>query len=346
MNKYFKKLIIMFVMVLGITGGYSINAFASDDFEIGTSNFNNTTDNSAILGDKLEHPEMGWKRYDDSPATYLKYISGLFDHRIDSKYYKREYHASTSTSAKYSFYFYGTKFRIITNDLSGSANNIQVSIDNNIIDSYSMINNYSIDEDYTQRLMYEKLGLAKGFHRVVISGENMDKNNGLYADAIDIDDDGYMLIGNENILSISEEKIKIKVAEDYLLNIVTNKNNIIWTSSDESIATVDQTGKVTGVKEGTCIITALIEGTDIKDTCEVTVTKEDVPVEPTGDGSLYIEMVDGNIKQAQDLDVADFIKWFKDRDLDDTENPIYKIKNAKGNTEYLVHDKIVAFEVR
>ncbi len=66
----------------------------------------------------------------------------------------------------------------------------------------------------------------------------------------------------------------------------------------------------------------------------------------TGDGNLFIEMVDGNVKQAQNVDVADFIKWFKNRDLDHTDNPIYKIKNAKGNVEYLVHDKVVGFEMR
>ena len=57
-------------------------------------------------------------------------------------------------------------------------------------------------------------------------------------------------------------------------------------------------------------------------------------------------MVDGNIKQAQNLDTSDFIKWYQNRDLDKTEKPFYKITNAKGNVEYLIHDKIVAFEIR
>lgn len=124
--------------------------------------------------------------------------------------------------------------------------------------------------------------------------------------------------------------------------------DIEWSSDDKAIATVDQNGKVTGVKEGTCIITAQIKGTDTKATCEVTVTKEDIvePEEPIENGSLYIEMIDGNIKRADKSQIERFKKWFISRDLDETESPIFKITNAKGNTEYLVHDKVVGFEIR
>ena len=52
----------------------------------------------------------------------------------------------------------------------------------------------------------------------------------------------------------------------------TNKF-LIWTSSDSSKATVDSTGKVTGVAAGTVTITAAsVEDPTIKDTCEVTIT--------------------------------------------------------------------------
>lgn len=48
---------------------------------------------------------------------------------------------------------------------------------------------------------------------------------------------------------------------------------IIWTSSDPQIASVDQ-GKITAVKEGTAVITAKIDGTDISAECMIHVIPE------------------------------------------------------------------------
>ena len=48
--------------------------------------------------------------------------------------------------------------------------------------------------------------------------------------------------------------------------------NLTWTSSDETIATVDQTGLVTGIAEGTCTITvSATDGSDVSATCLVNV---------------------------------------------------------------------------
>ena len=53
----------------------------------------------------------------------------------------------------------------------------------------------------------------------------------------------------------------------------TNKN-VTWGSSDNTVATVDNTGKVTAVKEGTANITATAEdGRGCSDACNVTVTQ-------------------------------------------------------------------------
>ena len=54
----------------------------------------------------------------------------------------------------------------------------------------------------------------------------------------------------------------------------TNANNkkVTWKSNDESVATVDQTGKVTAVAKGSCTITATAaDGSGVKAECEVTV---------------------------------------------------------------------------
>jgi len=46
------------------------------------------------------------------------------------------------------------------------------------------------------------------------------------------------------------------------LKLTASKEGVTWSSSDETIATVDQTGKVTGIKFGTVTITAAKEGFD------------------------------------------------------------------------------------
>lgn len=67
-----------------------------------------------------------------------------------------------------------------------------------------------------------------------------------------------------------------------LVSTVTNKNGAViekkvnWTSSDDTKATVDETGKVTGVKAGKVTITATVEGYEnVKATYEVEVFNND-----------------------------------------------------------------------
>lgn len=81
-------------------------------------------------------------------------------------------------------------------------------------------------------------------------------------------------------VDIKEESIKIKVGSTRKLNATVYPENaynkvLEWTSSDESIATVDKNGTVTAVAEGQAIITARVAGTEITDTCTVEVTLEE-----------------------------------------------------------------------
>lgn len=60
----------------------------------------------------------------------------------------------------------------------------------------------------------------------------------------------------------------------------TGHKNVIWSSSDESVATVDQKGKVTAVGEGTCTITvANVEDETKLDTCQITVASLSANIE-------------------------------------------------------------------
>ena len=60
-------------------------------------------------------------------------------------------------------------------------------------------------------------------------------------------------------------------------------NDVVWSSSNEAVATVDQTGVVTGVTPGTAIITAYSPAGNVSGTCTVTVTAPatSVTLEPT-----------------------------------------------------------------
>ncbi|MBQ8316848.1 MAG: Ig-like domain-containing protein [Lachnospiraceae bacterium] len=61
--------------------------------------------------------------------------------------------------------------------------------------------------------------------------------------------------------------------------IDARNKELIWTSSDEKIATVDQNGKVTGIKRGTVTITATSkDNTDVKAECKVTVSSDNIDI--------------------------------------------------------------------
>jgi len=88
-------------------------------------------------------------------------------------------------------------------------------------------------------------------------------------------------IENETIdvesVDIDEADASVKVGKSITLKATvspvdaTNKN-ITWSSSNTSVASVSESGKVSGVSEGTAVITAKIG--EVSDTCTVTVTKD------------------------------------------------------------------------
>ena len=90
--------------------------------------------------------------------------------------------------------------------------------------------------------------------------------------------------GTPNLESISFSETERSVAPNSTLlltpelNPVGSTAELSWTSSDEEIATVDETGLVTAHKEGTVTIIVSATGTNIVATCTITVSA-DAPVE-------------------------------------------------------------------
>ena len=78
-------------------------------------------------------------------------------------------------------------------------------------------------------------------------------------------------------VSLIEEYCTLDAGTTYqleatVLPITATNTNVKWSSSDESVATVDQTGLITGYNNGFCIVSATTEDGNYVAECEVTVT--------------------------------------------------------------------------
>lgn len=68
-----------------------------------------------------------------------------------------------------------------------------------------------------------------------------------------------------------------------------NNKSLTWSSSNESVATVDSTGLITGVHKGTCIITASsTDGSNIKATCNLEV---ELPISQTIKNTVFNALI-------------------------------------------------------
>ncbi|WP_315081338.1 Ig-like domain-containing protein [uncultured Clostridium sp.] len=293
MKNYFKKILVMFVMVLTIIGVGAIQSViianaATDDGVIGVENLNNTSENSARIEDKLENPEIGWKRYDNVDENIL-YKDMTQRATLTNGPYKGT-DAWGGKNSSLNFKFYGTKLRVIGINYKNASNNVEITIDGNseVLDCSKFYGGIA-----WQILQYEKTDLSLGTHEVTIT--NLIGNEKYYYfDAIDIDENGHLLSVNEEdvnqSISLNKSSLSLKEGASEKLTATTTPSavDVTWSSSDETIATVDSNGNVKAIKEGQATITAQIKGTDIKTNCIVTVTKEDKEPEPTDPEQEYI----------------------------------------------------------
>ena len=76
--------------------------------------------------------------------------------------------------------------------------------------------------------------------------------------------------GTTQTLTLSEHTATIPEGSIYTLSVTySGSDDIIWTSSDESVAVVSSTGQITTLEAGTAIITA--KAGNVSDTCTLTV---------------------------------------------------------------------------
>lgn len=82
--------------------------------------------------------------------------------------------------------------------------------------------------------------------------------------------------GKVTDITLDDSKITIQVDETYRLDYEIEPSNasnqeVTWSSSNKAIATVSSSGRVTGIKEGTCKITVKTRDGGYTDSCTVTV---------------------------------------------------------------------------
>lgn len=355
-NKITLFIAIILVCIFTAYGIYGMNkayALSEDDFVVGTSNLNGTQENSAKVGDVLKLPEKGWKRYDDTNKNIYYQNFNLAVNQ--DEYYCESFHQAFSfqdIDNRITFKFYGTKLRLMGLTFAQYSNKVQVTIDGDIVEYFSPANRLTV----VQAVLYEKKDLDLKEHTVTLKTIE-PALLGYVIDSIDIDENGQLLGKDETVKpqSITLDKTAIdllkgnkdKITATVLPEDASNKK-VVWSSSDETIATVDQEGNVTALKSGQVDITAKVDGTDLSASCKVIVTEKEAEPQPTpGKAILSISLVDGKTKD-YDLsmeEVNKFINWYETKG-----SSTYKfdknISPYKSVKEYIVHDKITSFEVR
>lgn len=340
MKNYFKKLSIMFVILLAVIGFGTIQ--------------NGIVANAASVGQQLTSPEDGWRRYEETDSN-IKYIGEGWGENFGM-----DMLTIKQNDAEIQIKFYGTKFRVLGCSYYNRSS-YSIIIDGVNYGSYSN----SSTSGLQSRLVFQETDLPLQVHSVSIKSA---KNYAYFGiDSIDIDKDGYLVAAN-SMISLDKSSMDLTVGDSKQLTATTTPAGaqVIWASSESSVASVDSTGKVTAWKEGQVTITATIAGeSNLSAICVMTVTSEGTnppleptdptqpnveptnPTQPNDDANLFIELVDGNIKSysVSNDQITKFKQWYIDRDNTTSNKPYYEF--SKGTyKDFVIHDKIVWFEVR
>lgn len=77
---------------------------------------------------------------------------------------------------------------------------------------------------------------------------------------------------SEVALNVPEKEITLKLREERNLNVTGTDDTIIYSSSNEKVATVDENGNVKALRKGCCTVTATVEGTNISEQIKIKVS--------------------------------------------------------------------------
>lgn len=335
MKNYLKKFSIMFIMALAIIGigmihnGSAVSAVTVEQY----------TREKQYL-----NPLNGYTRYDDSNENII-YSDNFTDKTIykdTSVLWNGKRHDLNGKSGTIKFSFYGSSIALLDYVNKNRTQYSKISFDGG--ESYESCSAYSDNTaiaDRSKTVFYVKEGLENKRHDVIIDIPSSD-NAWFCLDAIDIN--GYII---QSSISLDTSTMNLTEGDSGQLTATTTPAavQVKWSSDNTGVATVDENGKVTGIKEGACTITATINnGSGKFATCTVTVIKN---LPPTGDENLYIQLVNGDVKKytVTTDGFNKFKQWYIDRVDNKAGSPIYRF-DKDSNEDYVICDKIEWFELR
>lgn len=169
------------------------------DFKISTkAKYTNNYTISRSIGEVLLSSDPTWQRIDDTNEKLI-YSKGWENYSSDDLY-ENSHHQTNILNESVTFYFYGSKLRIINSINNDRTKNIELTIDGNTYyySEYSNSIKYKI-------LIFEQCNLKNTFHKVKITNT---ENKYITLDCLDIDENGHLVTEEEYNQYIEEHKIK------------------------------------------------------------------------------------------------------------------------------------------
>ncbi|OPX92020.1 MAG: Kappa-carrageenase precursor [Pelotomaculum sp. PtaB.Bin104] len=152
-------------------------------------------------------------------------------------------------------------------------------------------------------------------------------------------------------VSLNTHNLTLQPGQSSQLTATVTPENAInkavtWSSSNNSICTVDATGYVTAIAAGACTITVTTVDGGFTDECQVTVNPQ-----PTGNKALLVITMTNGTEKEYDLSITEvnaFITWYN---TSGSGTPYYMISKSYNigpfvsRKDYIIFDKILTFEV-
>lgn len=147
----------------------------------------------ANIGEQLKQPESGMKRIDDTFYA-IKYSGHVnIQRNVTGGYYNNN---SYTAADNIEFYIYSSKL-ILTTEFWNNyrISTIDVYIDDEFIETVSQYNS----SDIPHAIYFKKVDMEKRVHKIVLKKKESETSSyNIIFDALDIDEDGYMVYKSED----------------------------------------------------------------------------------------------------------------------------------------------------